>query len=133
MADAGYADDPTIANEAELFRRISPRHFVPDENSGGLRPSSAAFSDHPNGSPMSVVLADVLAATGRHPDDLLARYGGFALAMITAGLARECQQGVAREPLGDEPAHGVVFGRKTRPVMRRLATRAHWAIAPPGR
>jgi len=28
MADAGYADDITIPNEAELWRRVSPRHFV---------------------------------------------------------------------------------------------------------
>ena len=126
----GYADDLTIGNEAGLFRRISPCHFVSDENSGGLRPSSAAFDDHPNGSPMSVVLADALAATGRCPDDLLARYAGFALAMTTAGLARECRQGVAREPLEDEPAHGVVFGRKTKPVKRKLATGACWVIPP---
>jgi hypothetical protein len=131
MADAGYTDDPTIPDQAELFRRIPPCHFVPDQNSGGLRPSSAAFNDHPNGSPMSVVLADVLAAMGRRPDDVLAGHIGFALAKITAGFARECQQGVAREPLEDEPAHAVVFGRKTKAVMRKLATEAHWVIPPP--
>ena len=130
MEDTGYLDDATIPNRAELFRRIPPCHFVPDENSGALRPSSAAFNDHPNGSPMSVVLADVLAATGRNPDDVLADCRGFALAMITAGLARECQQGVAREPLEREPAHAVVFGRKTKPVMRKLATGARWVIPP---
>ncbi len=130
MADARYADDLTIPNEAELWRRISPRHFVNDENLGRVRPSSAAFDNHRNGSPMSVYLAAMLAETGRSPDTVLAGHGGYALASITAGLVRECQQGVAREPLENEPAHAVVFGRKTRPVMRRLATTARWVIPP---
>lgn len=131
MPTASYADDPSVRDEAELLRRIPPEHVVPDQNQGGIRISSAAFTDHPNGSPMSVVLAEVLAGTGRSSQDVLVGLQGFALAMITAGLARECHQGIAREPLEDEPAHGVVFGRKTRAVMRGLASAARWVIPPP--
>jgi hypothetical protein len=80
---------------------------------------------------MSVVLAEVIAEMGRAPADVLAGCDGFALAMITAGLARECKHGVAREPLPEEPAHAIVFGKKTKPVIRKLATGARWVIPPP--
>ena len=52
-----YSDDPTIPDDAELWRRIPPWHFFHDANLGQIRPWSAAFEDHPNGSPMSVLLA----------------------------------------------------------------------------
>lgn len=131
MGNGGYSDDLTILDEAELWRRIPPWHFVKDENLGQVRPSKAAFDNHPNGSPMSIVLADVVTEAGRGPDAVLARHKEFALAAITAGLARECQQGVAREPLPEEPAHAVVFGKKTDGVKKRLARGARWVVQPP--
>lgn len=131
MGNGGYTDDPTILDGAELWRRIPPWHFIKDENLGQIRPSKAAFDNHPNGSPMSVVLADVVAEAGRGPDAVLAGHKGFALAAITARLARECQQGIAREPLPDEPAHAMVFGKKTDGVKKRLARGAHWVVPPP--
>ena len=130
MGNGEYSDDSTILDEAELWRRIPPWHFVKDENVGQVRPSKAAFDNHPNGSPMSVVLADAVIESGRGPGAVLTGHEGFALAAITAGLARECQQGVAREPLPDEPAHAVVFGRKTDSVKKKLARGSRW-IAPP--
>lgn len=127
----GYSDDLTIPDEARLLRRIPPRHFVKDENSDQVRPSSAAFDNHPNGSPMSVILADILSQTSRGPEAALAGYEGFALASITAGLARECGQGIAREPFPDEPAHAVVFGEKPKRVQRKLAKGSQWIVPPP--
>lgn len=131
MEDGACVDDPTIADSAALWRRIPPWHFVWDENMGGLRPSSAPFENHPNGSPMSIVLGDDAAASGRSPHDVLADHAGFALAAFTAGLARECHQGVMRDPLPAEPAHALVFGDKPKRVSRRLAKSAVW-IVPPG-
>ncbi len=130
MVNSGYSDDPTIANEAELWRRIPPWHFIPDLNTSRIRPSTAAFKDHQNGSPMSVLLADVLIGSGGGPLDVLANYDGFALASITAGLARDCGQGVARRPLLHEPAHAEVFGKKTRGVRKRFVDRSYWVVAP---
>ena len=124
-------DDPTIPDQAELWRRIPPWHFVRDENLGRVRPSSAAFDNHPNGSPMSILLAEEVTAAGRGPDTALSGHERFALASITAGLARDCGQGIAREPLPDEPAHGVVFGEKTKRTKKRLATGAQWVVPPP--
>ena len=79
---------------------------------------------------MSVVLADMVTESGRGPTAVLAGHKGFALAAITAGLARQCEQGVAREPLPDEPAHAAVFGKKTDSVKKRLARGSRWIVPP---
>lgn len=127
MAGPEYTDDSTIQNNDELWRRIPPWHLVPDEKLSQRRISSAAFDDSPDGSPMSVVLAN----ESRGPNSVLRGHEeGFTLASITAGLARECSQGVARKPLTEEPAHAVVFGRKTDRVRRRFAKEAKWIIPP---
>jgi hypothetical protein len=127
VANTDYRDDPTIPDEAELWRRIPPRHFFYDGNLGCFRPSSAAFEDDRDGSPMSVVLA----AESRGPESVLAGHEGYALASFSAGLARECRQGIARDPLPEEPAHAVVFGRKTGSVRSRLAKGSVWVAPPP--
>jgi hypothetical protein len=131
MGNGEYSDDPTILDEAELWRRIPPWHFVKDENRGQVRPSKAAFDNHPDGSPMSVVLAEMVTESGRGPAAVLTRHEGFALAAITAGLVRTCEQGVTREPLSDEPAHAVVFGRKTDSIKKKLARGSRWIVPPP--
>jgi hypothetical protein len=124
---APQVDDPTIEDDAPLWRRVPPHHFVLDEQSGSVRPSSAAFEDHPDGSPMSVLLG----AESAGPDSVLAGHPDFALASITAGLARECGQLVVRDPLPMEPAHALVIGRKTKGVRKRMAVAASWVVAPP--
>jgi hypothetical protein len=125
MATAIYHDDPTIQNEDDLWRRIHPSQVVPDENRWVVRPSSAAFEDSSNGTPMSVVLAE-----GQNPVRVLEKHEGFWLAAITAGLARECNQGIFRNPLVDESAHALVFGKKTRAVKKKLAQGSRWVITP---
>lgn len=133
MAGGEYTNDPTIPNDAELWRRIPPHHIFYDENEGRWRPSTAAFENHPNGSPMSVLLGEMVLRSGRGPLDILTGYEGYALASIAAGLARQCNQGVAREPLPDEPAHAVVFGEKTYSVKKRFACGCGWAVGPTNR
>lgn len=125
-----YQDDATIADEAELWRRIPPWHIVPDHNLGGKRISKAAFEDHPDGSPMSVVLGQEVLADGRDAASIVQDFDGFCLASVTAGLARSLNQGVARRPLPDEPAHAEVFGKKTDSVRRKFARSAVWIIGP---
>jgi len=125
------ANDASIRDDADLWRRIPPWHFIYDENLERWRPSSSAFADDPDGHPMSIVLAEVATAVGRGPVQILTGHEQFTLASITAGLARECGQGVVRDPLPDEPAHGLVIGPKPKSVQRRLAKAAAWVIAPP--
>ncbi len=113
-------DNPSIRNECELLRRI-PLKFgltiVWNDNEKRWRPSSASFRDHPNGTPMSVVLGDELEAAGRDAAEGLIGHSDFVLAAITAGVARSNQQQVARDPLPEEPAHGLVIGEKRKGKM----------------
>lgn len=119
-------DDPTIANDAALLRRISPQQVVPDENNGGFRPSSAAFDNDRQNNPMSVVLGPVLLELGRAQESALDGHPGFSLVAITAAKARALGQAVARDPLPNEPAHGVVAGSKPKSVRKLLAKSAQW-------
>jgi len=127
LATPPPTDDAAIPDEAVLWRRVPPWHFFYDENLGRVRPSSAAFEDDTDGNPMSVVLA----AESKGSDSVLAGHVGYALAAFTVGLARQCQQGIVRDLLPDEPAHALVFGRKTRSVRNRLAQATTWVVAPP--
>ena len=132
MASERLVDDPSITNASELWRRVNPKWIVPDENTGNVRVSSAAFDNSPDGSPTSVLLADVVRETGRTARDVIAGFAGFALSSITAGEARSCRQGVARDPLPNEPAHAHLFGQKTKAVKRCLAQHAKWVVEPAG-
>lgn len=130
MASERLVDDAGITDDSELWRRVHPTWVVPDRNSGSMRVSSAAFDNSPDGSPTSVLLADLVRETGRTADDVIAGFDGYALASITAGQARDCEQGVARNALPTEPAHAYVFGRKTKILKRCLAQHAEWVISP---
>ena len=120
-----FDNDPTIPDCERLFRRIHPQQLVPDERTPGkLRVSSGAFRDEE----LSIVIEATLLAGGRQPPDLLRTYSEYALVAITAGKARAYGQNVARDPEPDEPAHGVVFGKK-RKCAAGLAESAEW-VAP---
>jgi hypothetical protein len=119
-------DDPSIPNEATLWRRVPDRHFVTDA-SGSIRPSSAAFDDDPDGDPMSTVLA----RPDRDPFPVLLGNGGWALAAINVGLIRELGWIVERRPEPEEPDHVVVVGNKTQGQRKRVARECGWAIPPP--
>ncbi|HZO27835.1 MAG TPA: hypothetical protein VFH48_17800 [Chloroflexota bacterium] len=127
MLDGQTLDDPSIPDDAELWRRIPPWHFYFDGKLGRIRPSKAAFEDDGDGSPMSVILA----AEAGQPERALEGHEGYALAVITAGLARSCGQQIVRDPTAEEPAHAVVIGLKTDSIKRRFAREARWAVLPP--
>lgn len=130
MASEGLVDDATIADDSELWRRIHPDWIVPNQNIHGLRVSSAAFDNSKDGSPTSVLMADLVQETGRDAQNVLAGFEGYALASITAGQARHCNQGVARDPLPEEPAHAYIFGEKKKTIKRCLAQHAEWVVSP---
>lgn len=106
------ADDPTIPDDAVLWRRIKGTQWVLDRLRAIRRPSSSLFGDHPNGSPMSAALAAELAG----PEALLESYEGFGVVAFTAGFARhQCGQAIVRAPLPGQPWHVHVVGKKTGP------------------
>src|ERR1700723_3107565 len=133
--EENFPDDPAIENDADLLRRIPSYHFFQDNNSGLIRPSSAAFEDDEDGEPMSVYLATVLEEARREEDCLLAGHSGYALAAITAGMAREKNQTVHPDPQPEEKSHAVVCGDKRsggqKCPKKTLAKGARWVIAPP--
>jgi hypothetical protein len=121
-----FYDDPTIAEDERLFRRIHPQQLVPDERQAGrLRVSSGAFRDEE----LSIVIESTLLQTGRQPFDLLRGYSTYSLVAITAAKARAQGQKVARDPVPEEPAHGVVFGKK-RKCASVFATDVEWIVPP---
>ena len=123
-------DDPAISDASALWRRVHPSWIVRDDNRGGMRLSSAAFDDSADGSPLSVLIAEVVLQTKRTAQAVLADFDGYALAATTAGNARKQGQGIAATPEPDEPAHASVFGPKTKSIKRVMAKDATWVIGP---
>jgi hypothetical protein len=126
-----YSDDLSILSDHLLWRRINPQWVVQDDNIGGVRPSSAAFENSPDGTPMSVVLGTEVLRDGGKPSDLLAGHAGYSVAALTAVQVREKQQGIAREPTQTDPKHALVFGTKTKSIKRAFSKLATWVIPPP--
>ena len=128
MVDRGFTDDPTIPDNAILWRWIPPWHFTYDRRERRWRPSSAAFEDDPDGDPMSVVIAaeshgPEAALTGPHQD--------YGLAAISARLVHERGQIIVRAPTAEEPAHAYVVGDKRESTRKAFARQAVWVVRPP--
>lgn len=132
-----FPDDPSIQNDTDLLRRIPPKHFFFDENEQRWRPSSAAFEDDDDGDPMSVCLSSVLLVEKRQASGVLAGHEGYALAAISAGLARVHGQTVHPKPLPEETSHAAVCGDKGKSKKsapkKQFALQATWVVRPPGR
>jgi hypothetical protein len=112
---AVYQDDSDIPDDAELWRRINPDQFVQDDNLGRVRPSSVAFSDSSDGTPMSVDLATIVVAKGGDASTTLVDHPGCFLVALTAGQVRDPvngKLGVQLAPTSTNPAHTYVFERK---------------------
>ena len=125
-----YVDDPTVEDDSPLWRRIAPKQVIYDDNLGCYRPTSDAFQDHRNGTPMSVILGQDVLDDGRGAESVLAGLEGFSIASITAGLARSKGQGIQRAPLPEEPAHAEVFGKKTKSVQKAFCRASEWVVRP---
>lgn len=125
-----FQDDNSIQNEDDLWRRVMPAQIVHDHNLGTSRPSSAAFEDSPDGSPMSAIWEKLHRQQNLTEADALAGHTGFGLVSFKVSLARELNQGIQRDPVEDAPAHVLVFGPKTKSVRRKLAAGAQWVIEP---
>lgn len=130
MSPSGKQDDPTIADDDRLLRRIFPDWWVPDEKASGMRLSTAAFDDYPDGSPMSVHLGSVLERLGLPNESVLRGHEGYGLAELSAGTVRSLGQGIVRMPEPDWPAHAGVVGRKTYSVQKKLRQDAILLVPP---
>jgi hypothetical protein len=121
-----FEDDPSIPGDERLLRRI-PRSWIDWDEDGTPAISSAAFKHEE----LSVNLESVMVRDGRPPADAIRNYAGHGLAAITAAHARSLNQAVARDPEPQEPAHGVVYGRKQGGgVGGKLRDGAVWVVTP---
>jgi hypothetical protein len=137
-------DDPTIPDEEELYRRIVKDWIVP-QPFGGNKLSSQAFRDEGQENEgqgkrreASVDLSSLAPAEetfnfqGRNERTV-------GVVSITAGEARNYEHAVVRDPLPDNPAHGLICGdiswsgTKYRKLAKNLAGLAknRW-VFPPG-
>jgi hypothetical protein len=130
-AGPDWQDDPSVLPHHVLWRRIPGWHFVWDANRNAVRPSSAAFDNDSDGSPMSIQLAAVLAEYGRGELEVLQGHTGFALARFLAEAARNCGQMIVPEPGPGDPAHGLVVGDKPPSVRKKLQRASEWQTEPP--
>ncbi len=131
LADDGrtYVDDlEHIALTDLLLRRVPWWHIIWDGNEEAWRPSSAAFDNHDGGSPMSIRVRPRLEAMGLSPESVIAHFPDFGLVEFSAGEARAKEQVVAFEAVDEEPAHGVVAGKKTKGVRRHLVRVSAWSM-----
>lgn len=120
-------DDPSIADDAVLWRGVSRRWLVWDSNRNEARPSSAVFKTDE----MSVLLADCVQRGGRTPESVLASFDAVALVSLTAGSVRAESQVVRRDPEPDEPCHALVLGDKNRGSVAKRLLRASTLLVPP--
>jgi hypothetical protein len=119
MADV---DDGSIADDANLLRRIRPDQIVDDENFGGKQPSSAAFKDPE----LSTDAEPILRAHGLDWRFTLQGHEGYSLARFAAGHARIKKLPVIHKPITGNPAHTEVHGKKTQGVANHLVVGATW-------
>ena len=110
-----YADDPSIPHDERLFRRINITHVV-ERDADKTEVSSAAFRDDE----LSVNLESVMKSACRPPEDALRNSPNDLLMSVTAGVCRDHEQKVGPDPTPEEPAHGYVFGKKSKAIRRAL-------------
>ena len=118
-------DDKTILDADRLLRRISPQQII--RECGKVRPSSAAFKDKE----LSVNIESLMVEQCRELEESLAGHSGFSLASIRAGDVRKHNLPIVKDtdPPND-PAHGLVLGKKRGSFSKAMTLSCEWIVAP---
>jgi hypothetical protein len=116
--------------EDDLFLRRVPSIWVV-EGDDGLRPSSQAFNNDPEGGPMSGYLDGLFARLGLERHQVVEGMSGFFVAGLTVGFLVREQQEVRHDPIDPpkhccDPAHAGVSGSKANKRRARFAKSARW-------
>jgi hypothetical protein len=120
-----YQDDKSIRDDDTLFRRVHLKQIVKDEDTGLARVSSGAFKDKD----LSVNIKSVLDGIGLGPEACITNRLNQKLVSLTAGEARRLNQAVCRNPLPENPSHGLVYGSKNaRSILNGLTAAVNWVI-----
>jgi hypothetical protein len=122
-----HQDDASILDDERLFRRVHLSQLVKDDDTGLARVSSGVFKNKE----LSVNIESILVKTGSSPGECLHNYRVHKLISIKAGSARRLSQAVCRDPLPDDPSHGLVYGSKnSKSIHDGLRAAAMWEIPP---
>jgi hypothetical protein len=103
--------------------------FVSDNNENRPSPwrvSSGHFEDSSDGTPLSMLLAELDT-----PERALAAHPGVFLAGMLVQLARDASQGIHPRGTDADPSHCFVFGPKSPALRRKLAKACTWVVEPP--
>jgi|ERR1700680_2208486 hypothetical protein len=120
-------DDPSIPNTDRLFRRVPPNQLF-TEPDGSQRPTSAVFKN-PN---LSVNIESLMIEQGRQPEDTLTNFPTDFLTSIIAGNVRVYGYRIVKDTAPpNDPAHGLVLGRKTSAFANAMVRTHRWIVAPP--
>jgi hypothetical protein len=129
MPDETEGDDHSIPDTDRLFRRVPPNQLEPLED-GSWRPSSSVFKH----TRMSVNIESLMVEQGRPPEDTLTNYPDHFLTSIVARDVRAKGHPIVKdtEPPND-PAHGLVLGKKKGSFANAMLASHQWIVAPPPR
>lgn len=129
MAEQTRADDLSIPNTDRLFRRVPSNQLVRTED-GSRRPASSLFKHKK----MSVNIESLMVEQGRPPEDTLAGYPGHFLTSIIAGHVRDFGYPIVKNTAPpNDPAHGLVLGKKKDGFANQMVRSHQWIVAPPER
>lgn len=127
MAEETLQDDPSIPDTDRLFRRVPPNQLVRRDD-GSHRPSSSVFKHDK----MSVNIESLMAAQGRSPEDTLKGYPGQFLTSILAGDVRQFGHPIVKDTAPpNDPAHGLVLGKKRDSFANTMVRSQKWIVEPP--
>ena len=114
-------DDPTIKDDAILWRRILPQ-WVHREPDGNLRAASFAFIDRLSGE-LSMHIASLTTqeqVLKEHPED--------SLGEIEAGFVRSLGYAIVRDATPEDVSHVLICPAPGRSDARKIAGRARWVV-----
>lgn len=127
MAEETQQDDLSIPNTDRLFRRVPPNQLITQED-GSRRPSSSVFKHEK----MSVNIESLMVEQGRPPEDTLTGYPGQFLTSIIAGDVRRFGHRIVKDTAPpNDPAHGLVLGKKRDSFANAMVRSHKWIVAPP--
>jgi len=113
-------DDPTIPDDALLWRRVPPDQVKPLAD-GGFRVSSAAFRDKTGELSVHVAsLTDGERALGGYPL--------YSLAQLSASVPRSLGFSVSRDPLPNDNSHALICPKASKGHASKLAQSCTWAF-----
>ena len=126
MADDS-GDDISIPNADRLFRRVRANQLR-TESDGSQRPTSAVFKN----AELSVNIESLMIEQGRAPEDTLTNFPNEFLTSIVAGTVRAYGHPIVKDTAPpNDPAHGLVLGRKKDSFANAMARTHQWIVPPP--